>query len=213
MALCAVASPEAALRSVQPLPGARSGRGAGVRIHVRAWAWSSCCATSPARRCRSPRRRAHYALVELATPRPGAGLRAALEAGAGSGAGGRHGDGRGDRRESEAQRAAIWRLREEHSEAQKREGAIVKNDVSVPVSEGAGVHPPRHRRLRGADARHPRGAVRPHGRRQHPLQPGTARGRGPRLVPRPGPRDHGRGERRRARASTAASRPSTASAG
>ena len=37
--------------------------------------------------------------------------------------------------ESGAQRAAIWRLREEHSEAQKREGASVKNDVSVPVSK------------------------------------------------------------------------------
>jgi FAD/FMN-containing dehydrogenase len=76
----------------------------------------------------------YYVLVELATPRPNAGLRAMLEevleqaltdalildatiA------------------ESEAQRAAIWRLREEHSEAQKREGASVKNDVSVPVSK------------------------------------------------------------------------------
>ena len=37
--------------------------------------------------------------------------------------------------ESEAQSTAIWRLREEHSEAQKREGASVKNDVSVPVSK------------------------------------------------------------------------------
>jgi FAD/FMN-containing dehydrogenase len=37
--------------------------------------------------------------------------------------------------DSEAQRASIWRLREEHSEAQKREGASVKNDVSVPVSK------------------------------------------------------------------------------
>ena len=36
---------------------------------------------------------------------------------------------------SEAQRAAIWRIREEHPEAQKREGASVKNDVSVPVSK------------------------------------------------------------------------------
>jgi len=75
-----------------------------------------------------------YALVELATPRPNAGMRASMEqvleqaladglvqdaAIAGS----------------EAQRAAIWRLREEHSEAQKREGASVKNDVSVPVSK------------------------------------------------------------------------------
>jgi FAD/FMN-containing dehydrogenase len=75
-----------------------------------------------------------YALVELATPRQDAGLRAALE-------------GLLEKAlddgivqdaaiaESEAQRAAIWRLREEHSEAQKREGASVKNDVSVPVSK------------------------------------------------------------------------------
>ncbi len=35
---------------------------------------------------------------------------------------------------SESQRAALWRLREEHTEAQARAGASVKNDVSVPVS-------------------------------------------------------------------------------
>ncbi|PZW42302.1 FAD/FMN-containing dehydrogenase [Humitalea rosea] len=35
---------------------------------------------------------------------------------------------------SDAQAAAIWRLREEHPEAQKRAGASVKSDVSVPVS-------------------------------------------------------------------------------
>ena len=76
----------------------------------------------------------HYVLVELATPRPDAGLRASLEAvlvqalaedivlDAAIA-------------ESDAQRMAIWRLREEHSEAQKREGASVKNDVSVPVSK------------------------------------------------------------------------------
>lgn len=75
-----------------------------------------------------------YVLVELATPRPDAGLRAtletvlegALEAGIVLDAA---------IAESEAQRAAIWKLREEHSEAQKREGASVKNDVSVPVSK------------------------------------------------------------------------------
>jgi FAD/FMN-containing dehydrogenase len=75
----------------------------------------------------------HYALVELATPRQDAGLRAAmetileaaLEAGEVQDAA---------IAASAAQRAAIWRLREEHSEAQKREGASVKNDVSVPVS-------------------------------------------------------------------------------
>ena len=75
----------------------------------------------------------HYALVELATPRTDARLRDALEAVL-------------ERAledelvsdaaiaESEAQRQAIWKLREEHAEAQKREGASVKNDVSVPVS-------------------------------------------------------------------------------
>ncbi len=36
--------------------------------------------------------------------------------------------------ESGAQCGAIWRLREEHAEAQKRAGGSVKNDVSVPVS-------------------------------------------------------------------------------
>jgi FAD/FMN-containing dehydrogenase len=75
-----------------------------------------------------------YVLVELATPRPGAALRdaleqvleQALEAGTVQDA---------VIAESEAQRAAIWKLREEHAEAQKREGASVKNDVSVPVSK------------------------------------------------------------------------------
>jgi len=74
-----------------------------------------------------------YVLVELGTPRPNAGLRAMLEAVLEQAL--------ADElvldaaiAESEAQRAAIWRLREEHSEAQKREGASVKNDVSVPIS-------------------------------------------------------------------------------
>ncbi|MCO6418864.1 FAD-binding oxidoreductase [Siccirubricoccus sp. KC 17139] len=75
----------------------------------------------------------HYVLVDLASSRPDAGLRAlmeavleeALEAGEVLDA---------TIAESEAQRAALWRIREEHPEAQKREGASVKNDVSVPVS-------------------------------------------------------------------------------
>jgi FAD/FMN-containing dehydrogenase len=75
-----------------------------------------------------------YVLVELATPRPDAGLRTTLERvleaafaeGVVSDA---------VIAESETQRTAVWRLREEHSEAQKREGASVKNDVSVPVSK------------------------------------------------------------------------------
>ncbi|MDR3536607.1 MAG: FAD-binding oxidoreductase [Acetobacteraceae bacterium] len=75
-----------------------------------------------------------YVLVELATPRPDAGLRATLETVLEAALE----DGivlDAALASTEAQRAAIWRLREEHSEAQKREGASVKNDVSVPVSK------------------------------------------------------------------------------
>jgi len=75
----------------------------------------------------------HYCLVDLATPRPHALLRAgfeqvleaALEDGVITDAA---------IAESGAQRDALWKLREEHAEAQKRQGASVKNDVSVPVS-------------------------------------------------------------------------------
>lgn len=78
-------------------------------------------------------RHAHYCLIELSSPRPDAALRqgieavleAAMEAGLVRDA---------VIAESDAQRAALWKLREEHSEAQKREGASIKNDVSVPVS-------------------------------------------------------------------------------
>ena len=75
----------------------------------------------------------HYALVELATPRRNARLREGLEEVLESAME----DGLvADAviAESEAQRQAMWKLREEHAEAQKREGASVKNDVAVPVS-------------------------------------------------------------------------------
>lgn len=77
-----------------------------------------------------------YVLAELATPRPDGGMRSALESVLERAL---EDDVVQDAviAESEAQRAAIWRLREEHSEAQKREGASVKNDVSVPVSKVA----------------------------------------------------------------------------
>ena len=75
----------------------------------------------------------HYALVELATPRENANLRALLESAL---------EAAMESElvldaalaESEAQRLGLWKLREEHAEAQKRAGANVKNDVSVPVS-------------------------------------------------------------------------------
>jgi FAD/FMN-containing dehydrogenase len=132
VALCAVPSPEAALALFTRLHRAdpasvqafeyMAGTGMGFVLRHIPGATLPLAAPAP-----------HYALVELATPRAGAGLRAFLEAAleaaldagevtdaviAGSG----------------AQRAAIWKLREEHAEAQKREGASVKNDVSVPVS-------------------------------------------------------------------------------
>ncbi|WP_431281723.1 FAD-binding oxidoreductase [Humitalea sp. 24SJ18S-53] len=76
----------------------------------------------------------HYCLIDLASSRPDADLQglleavleAALEAGEVVDAA---------IAQSEAQAQAIWRLREEHPEAQKREGASVKSDVSVPVSK------------------------------------------------------------------------------
>ena len=74
-----------------------------------------------------------YVLVELATPRPDAALRDSLEAVLEQAMA----DGLvldAVLAESEAQRAAMWRLREEHSESQKRAGANIKNDVSVPTS-------------------------------------------------------------------------------
>jgi len=76
----------------------------------------------------------HYVLVDLASPRPDARLRAmaesvleaAFEAGEVIDA---------TIADSEAAAHKLWRIREEHPEAQKREGASVKNDVSVPVSK------------------------------------------------------------------------------
>jgi FAD/FMN-containing dehydrogenase len=76
----------------------------------------------------------HYVLVDLASSRPDAGLREmaeavlaeAMEAGEVTDAA---------LAANEAQAQKIWRIREEHPEAQKREGASVKNDVSVPVSK------------------------------------------------------------------------------
>ncbi|MBB3174217.1 FAD/FMN-containing dehydrogenase [Endobacter medicaginis] len=76
---------------------------------------------------------AHYVLVELATPREGGDLRAGLESVLEAAI---EAEEVLDAvlAESEAQRLGLWMLREEHSEAQKRAGASVKNDVSVPVS-------------------------------------------------------------------------------
>jgi FAD/FMN-containing dehydrogenase len=133
VALCGVASPEAALDlfiRFQAYDAASVNAfelmsGTGMSFVLRHIPGASLPLESPA---------PYYVLVELASPRPGAGLRAmleqvlelALDAATVQDA---------VIAESDAQRAAIWKLREEHSEAQKREGASIKNDVSVPVSK------------------------------------------------------------------------------
>jgi FAD/FMN-containing dehydrogenase len=76
---------------------------------------------------------AHYVLVELSSPRPEAPLAPllesvlaeALEAGLITDA---------VLAASDAQRAALWRLRESLTEAQQRAGPTIKNDISVPIS-------------------------------------------------------------------------------
>ncbi len=133
VALCGVASPEAALtlftrfqaHDAASISAFELMSGLGMTFVLKHIPGATLPLESPA---------PFYVLVELASPRPGAGLRAmleqileqALEANIIQDAA---------IAESDAQRAAIWKLREEHSEAQKREGASVKNDVSVPVSK------------------------------------------------------------------------------
>jgi FAD/FMN-containing dehydrogenase len=132
VALCAVASPEAALQLFQSSqyhdPAAIQAfeymSGAGMALVERFIPDARPPLGAPA---------AHYVLLELATPRRGAGLRGALETLL---AAAMEKGWVTDAviAESGPQRAAIWKLREEHSEAQKRAGASVKNDISVPVS-------------------------------------------------------------------------------
>jgi FAD/FMN-containing dehydrogenase len=133
VALCAVASPKAALdlfnrlqqHDAAAIQAYEYMSGPGIELVLRHIPGAALPLAQPAM---------HYALVELATPRQGADLRgsleellaAAMEAGLVTDA---------VIAESGAQRAALWRLREEHSEAQKLAGASVKNDVSVPVSK------------------------------------------------------------------------------
>ncbi|HXC30788.1 MAG TPA: FAD-binding oxidoreductase [Stellaceae bacterium] len=132
VALCAVASPEAALQLFQAVqqhdPAAIQAfeymSGAGMALVERFIPDAKPPLAAPA---------AHYVLLELATPRQGAGLRGALEVLLGTAME----EGivvDAVIAESGPQRAAIWKLREEHSEAQKRAGASIKNDISVPVS-------------------------------------------------------------------------------
>ncbi|HYW03517.1 MAG TPA: FAD-binding oxidoreductase [Gammaproteobacteria bacterium] len=85
--------------------------------------------------CRDPLDRAHpwYVLVELSSSRPDSGLRDVLEQALGQALE----DGRitdAALAESEARGRELWQLRESIPEGQRREGASIKHDVSVPVS-------------------------------------------------------------------------------
>ena len=133
VAFCAVASEDAALslfrrfrdRDETAVRAFEYMSGAGVDLVVRHIAGAALPVEA---------RADHYALVDLASSRPDAGLRGVIEAVLeealeaeevlDAAIGG-----------SEAQRAALWRIREEHPEAQRLAGASVKSDVSVPVSK------------------------------------------------------------------------------
>ena len=138
-----------------------------------------------------------YVLVELASPRPNAGLRGMLEVGAGTGAGGRHRAGRGDRRIRCAAGGDLEAARGTFRSAEARGRQRQERRFGAGF-EGAGVHPQGDRGVRGADAGGSGGAVRAHGGRQYSFQSGTAGRFGCGMVPRAGPRHHGRGERGRA---------------
>ena len=75
----------------------------------------------------------HYVLIELASSRTNAPLREVLESVLAQGLE----DGLINDAvlaSTVAQQAALWKLREEQSEAQNRAGASIKNDISVPIS-------------------------------------------------------------------------------
>ncbi len=83
-----------------------------------------------------PDEHAAYALVELSSPDPRADLGTRLEAVLGEALQ----EGLIENvvvAASEAQNQALWRLRENVPEAQKREGGSIKHDVAVPVSRVA----------------------------------------------------------------------------
>ncbi len=80
-----------------------------------------------------PERASYYALIECAAPQGNSNLRQRLETGLQAAmTDGIIGDVAVA--ETEAQRRALWKLREDITEAQAMEGISIKNDVSVPVS-------------------------------------------------------------------------------
>jgi FAD/FMN-containing dehydrogenase len=128
----ALPSPDAALALLRRF---RAADEAAVQAfeYIDATAADLACALVPGVSLPLAGRDAAYVLADLGSPRADADLAAlaetvlaaALEAGEVSDA---------TIAASEAQAAQLWRLREEMPEAQKRAGAGVKNDVSVPIA-------------------------------------------------------------------------------
>ncbi len=131
-AFVALESPRAALALLATLRGAVGDRVTGFELISR------ICIDLVLKHMpgsRDPLREAHpwYVLVELSDSGEAAVLAAQLEEALGAAA------GEGLVRDaviaaSEAQRNALWALRENASEAQKIDGVSIKHDVSVPVS-------------------------------------------------------------------------------
>jgi FAD/FMN-containing dehydrogenase len=135
VAFCAVPSENAALdlfmmcrdRHPSSIQAFEYMCGAGIELVLKHLAGTQFPLTKPA---------AHYVLIELADRSRPATLRDELESLLGAAL------ERGLVEDaalagSAAEREPLWRLREEQSEAQKREAASVKNDISVPVSKVA----------------------------------------------------------------------------
>ncbi|HSN21306.1 MAG TPA: FAD-binding oxidoreductase, partial [Usitatibacter sp.] len=131
-AFVAVESPAAAVALLGKLREACGERITGYELIARVCV-DLVLARMPGTRDPLGERHPWYVLVELSDSGEGAALRAmlqqALEDAAGEGLA-----LDAALAASEAQRAALWKIREDISEAQKLDGPSVKHDVSVPVS-------------------------------------------------------------------------------
>ena len=134
LAFCSVPSAQAALGPSGLVPAASCRLDSGIRIQRLRDCPDLVCKHFPDTRL--PVSRAdHYVLVELADASSDSGLREQTGRPAEPGHGLRHCARCRSGRKLQPNVAALWQMRENFSEAQKRESAIIKNDVSVPVSK------------------------------------------------------------------------------
>ena len=155
---------------------------------------------------------AWYVLCELSSSRADEPLDALLQKSARAGARTPAGSAMRPSRRTSASAQAFWRLRESIPEAQRKDGASLKHDISVPVSQV-----PRFIEVAGALGRAAHSArrarvVRPPRRRQPALQHQPARGHAGRAAAGRGVEGEARDPRFRAATSAAAFPPNTASA-